>query len=158
EESILIKEAKSLIQAAHQKSLSLVERKDQAIKLAALMMEEAQRIQTPAEKQHQAQLAGMIHDPIGKAFTTMMTDQCFRSHRSQRIADQLAYVIKSVGIPHYLPASKRLPLQAFAAFGKSISSIAVPLTMHLLRKETLNVILPGEERPLTEHMQKRRKE
>jgi RHH-type proline utilization regulon transcriptional repressor/proline dehydrogenase/delta 1-pyrroline-5-carboxylate dehydrogenase len=158
EESALIKKAKAQIEGVKGKILSLAERKDQAIALAALMIEEARRIQTPSEKRQQAELAGMMHDPIGKVFTTTMTDQCFRSRRSSRIADQLGYVIKSLGIPHYLPSSKRLSLQAFAVIGKTLSSIAVPLTIQMIRKETNNVILPGEEKPLIKHMQKRRKE
>lgn len=158
EESVLIKKAKSQIESVKEKNLSLTERKDQAIALAALMIEEARRIQTPAEKRQQTELAGMMRDPIGKVFITTMTDQCFRSRRSQRIADQIAYVVKSLGVPQYLPPSKRLPLQAFAAVGKSIAGIAVPILVHMIRKETNNVILPGEESPLTRHMEKRRKE
>ncbi len=158
EESELIKKARSQIQSVKGKTLSLEERKDQAIALAALMLEEAQSIQTSAEKKQQAQLAGMMHDPIGKVFTTSMTDQCFRSRRTQRVADQLAYVIKTLGIPHYLPLNKRLSLQALATFGKMLSNVAVPLTIHMIRKETQNVILPGEEKPLTEHMNKRQQE
>jgi RHH-type transcriptional regulator, proline utilization regulon repressor / proline dehydrogenase / delta 1-pyrroline-5-carboxylate dehydrogenase len=157
QESPLIKKAKDQIEAA-KGEISLTERKDRAVALAALMLEEAQRIQTPAEKRQQAQLAGMMRDSIGKAFTTMLTDQCFRSNHSLRIADQLVYVIKRLGIPRFLPASKRLSLQAFATFGKALSSIAVPLTIRMIRKETNNVILPGEERPLNKHMQKRRGE
>lgn len=158
EESVLIKKAKSQIESVKGKMLSLEERKNQAIHLAALMLEEAQVIQTAVEKKQQAELAGMMHDPIGKVFTTMMTDQCFRSQRNLRIVDQLAYVIKSLGIPHYLPLVKRLSLKGLVIFGKTLSSIAVPLTIHMIRKETSNVILPGEEKDLTEHMNKRRKE
>lgn len=158
EESALIQKAKSQIESVKGKTLSLEERKDRAIALAALMLEEAQRIQTSAEKKQQAQLAGMMHDQIGKVFTTMMTDQCFRSHRTQRIADQLAYVIHHLGIPQYLPLSKKLSLQALGAFGKNLSSIAIPLTIHMIRQETSHVILPGEEKALAEHMRKRRKE
>lgn len=158
EESALIKQAKSQIQSVTGKTFSLEQRKDQAIALAALMLEEAQCVQTPTEKKQQVQLAGMMHDPIGKIFTTMMTDQCFRSRRMSRIADQLAYVITNLGIPHYLPIKKRISLQALAAFGKTLSSIAVPLAIHMIRKETQNVILPGEEKSLTEHINKRRQE
>lgn len=158
DESELIIKAKSQIETVKGKSLSLEERKDRAIDLAALILKEAQRIQTHSEKKQQAQLAGMMHDPIGKAFTTMMTDQCFRSHRSTRIANQLAYVIHTLGIPQYLPLSKKLSLKALAACGSLLAPAAVPLTVHMIRKETSHVILPGEEKPLTEHMRKRRKE
>lgn len=158
EDSALIKKGQFLVESVKGTPLSIQERKNRAITLAALMMEEARRIQTSAEKKQQSQLAAMMNDPIGKVFTTTMTDQCFRSHRNQRIADQLAYVINRLGIPSYLPATQRLSLQALASFGKTLSSVAVPLTIHMIRKETSNVILPGEDKLLIHHMNKRRKE
>lgn len=158
EQSALITQAKSQIESVKGKSLSLEERKERAIALAALILEEAQRIQTPSEKKQQGLLAEMMLDPIGKVFTTMMTDQCFRSQRNPRIADQIAYVINHIGIPRYLPLTQKLSLQGLATFGKTLSSIAVPLTMHMIRNETKTVILPGEEGPLANHMRKRRQE
>lgn len=157
-ESELILKAQSMIAAAKGKSLSLDERIDQAIALAALLIEEAHRIQTPAEKLHDRQLSGMIHDPVGKVFTTTLTDQCFRSHRQKRIADQIVHVIHHLGIPRYLPLSQKIALQAFAVLGKTFSSLAVPLTIQMLRNQTKNVILPGEKKALAEHMEKRRQE
>ena len=150
-----ILQAKGLIEEIRGQSLSLEERKNRAIALAALMIDEAERIQTKGEREHQAQLAGMMRDPIGKVFTTTLTDQCFRSRRPERVADQLAYVINRLGIPAYLPLGKRLSLKAFAALGKTFSSLAVPLTVRMLRKETSSVILPGEAGPLAEHMKKK---
>ncbi len=44
-------------------------------------------------------IARMMADPNGKAFTTSMTDQCFRSSDSARVADQLVFLIKKFGIP-----------------------------------------------------------
>ena len=158
EQSALIKKAKSQIDSAKEKSLSLEERKNRAVALAAIMLEEAQRVQTAAEKKQQELLAGMMRDPIGKVFTTTITDQCFRSRRPQRIADQLGYMISSLGIPRYLPLGKSLSLKALADFGKNFSSLAVYFTVQMIRKETSNVILPGEEKALAEHMQKRRQE
>lgn len=158
EDSMLIKKARALIQSVQGKAQSITERKDQAIALAALMLEEAQRIQTPAEKSQQVELAGMMKDPIGKIFTTLMTDQCFRSHRPQRIADQLTHLINKFGIPGYLSAGKRFALQCFAKMGKALSFIAVPMTIRMIRNQTNNVILPGEKKALSQHIQKRRKE
>lgn len=158
EESVLIQKARAQLEATKGKSLSLVERKDQAIALAALLLKEAQRIQTPAEKRQQAELAGMMHDPMGKVFTTTVTDHCFRSHRPQRIADQLIYVIKTLGIPSYLSWTRRLALQTFATIGKIFARLMVPLTIHMIQRDTRHVILPGEAKPLSAHMHKRRQE
>jgi len=78
------------------------------------MLEEARRIQTPAEKRQQAELAGMMHDPIGKVFVTAMTDQCFRSQRPHELRSA-HYVIKSLGIPHICPKQASCPHMLFAA-------------------------------------------
>jgi RHH-type proline utilization regulon transcriptional repressor/proline dehydrogenase/delta 1-pyrroline-5-carboxylate dehydrogenase len=158
EESSLITRAKAKIEAVKGKSLSVIERKEEAIALAALMLEEAQRIQTPKEKQQQERLAGMMNDPVGKVFTTAITDQCFRSRRPGRVADQLTYVIHKYGVPEYLPLDRKISLHAFKILGKSLAKVLVPLTVQMLRKETSNVILPGEEKQLFKHMEKRRRE
>lgn len=155
EDSMQIKKAEFLIQSVKGRTLSFDERKNKAIELAAIMIDEAQRILTETEKQQLSQLAGMMNDPNGKTFMTALTDQCFRSHRAGRVANQLIYVIKKYGVPQYLPLSKRLPLQAFAAIGQSFAKAAVPLTVRMIRKETNNVILPGEEHLLKKHLKKR---
>lgn len=157
-ESVLISRAKEYIHSVVGKKLALEERKNIAISLTATILEEAQRIQTSAEKKLQEELAGMMRDPIGKVFTTTMTDECFRSHLSKRVADQLVHVIKTLGIPTYLPRSKKILLWLFGWFGKKFSILAVPLTKRQLRKTTETVILPGEEKPLAHHMKQREKE
>lgn len=158
EESSLVKNAQLLIESVKGRSLSISERKDLAIQLAAWMIEQAQHVQTVREKRHQAEIAEMMHDPIGKTFITTLTDQCFRSHRKERVADQIVYVIKKLGIPHYLSFIKQLALKAFFLIGKSLSCLMVPLTVHMIRKETRHVILPGEEKLLVEHLKKRYRE
>lgn len=157
-ESDLIQQAKSCIKDVRGKTLNEIERIKRSIELAALMIKEADRIQTPKEKKHQAQLAAMMRDPIGKVFTNSFTDECFRSHRPERIADQLIYLIKEMGIPHYLPWSKRILLKIFTLLGKPFAKLTVLLVIKMLRKETSTVILPGESKPLSRHMRKRIKE
>ncbi len=61
----------------------------------------------------------MMRDPRGKAFTTTMTDQCFRSKKSSRVAHQMIYLLNQFGIPRYLDSSKRLSLAAFQLFGRT---------------------------------------
>lgn len=154
----LLAEARQLIDSVRGKALSMDERKRRAIELAALMLTESQREQTAEEKRHQGQIARMIADPVGKAFTTDMTDECFRSHSSRRIANQLVYTLKQFGVPHYLPLHRRLQLLAFRLFGKPFASVLIPLVRRMIRKETAQVILPGEPEPLAKHMAARRQD
>ena len=158
QESPGIQKARQLIQAAKGRTLSLAERTQSAIELAGIMLDEAHQIQTPKEKREQDQLARMVNDPLGKVFTTAMTDQCFRSKNPHRVANQLVYVLKKFGIPKFLSWPKQLGLLTAKVLGNIIPQIIVPVTKHVLRKETSRVILPGEPKELAKHMQTRRKE
>ncbi len=153
-----IQQAQRILTAASQRKMDPRERQQTAIELAAAMLAEAGNIQTSKEKTTQAQLGRMMRDPKGKAFTTAMTDECFRSSRHRRIANQLCYLIECFGVPRYLSFLKRVQLRLFAGFGRALSSLFVPLAIFSLRKETSSVILPGEESALNRHMQMRRKQ
>lgn len=157
-ESSSIKNAKNIIQSVKGKMLSVAERKDRSAELTALILEEARRIQTFKERRHQAQLARMMRDPSGKAFTTAITDACFRSRKPARVADQMNFMIQKYGVPQYLSLGKRLAFYFFKFIGKPLASLIVPLTIYMLRNETEHVILPGEENSLKSHLKQRRKE
>jgi RHH-type proline utilization regulon transcriptional repressor/proline dehydrogenase/delta 1-pyrroline-5-carboxylate dehydrogenase len=153
-----LQKAFEILDSAKGKTFTVDQRKKVAVDLAAHMLEEANRIQTRTEKKHQKELARMMRDPRGKAFTTCMTDQCFRSHKSSRVANQLVYLLNQFGIPRYLDTSKRLSLMGFQILGKALSYILVPLSTWTLRRQTAAVILPGEKHALSKHMHRRRAE
>ncbi len=153
-----IQRARDILKAARERTLTSQEREDMSVELAAQMLTEADSIQTAKEKSIQSQLARMMDDPRGKVFTMYMTDQCFRSHRPSRIANQMVYLLRKLGIPRYLSWVKRFQLFLFTWLGKALSFLFVPTAILALRKETSSVILPGEQRALSKHMQRRRRE
>src|SRR5581483_10208759 len=116
------------------------------------MLREAKAIQTPKERAIQSQLARMMVDPIGKLFTTSLTDQCFRSKNSARVANQLNYLIKTLGIPNFITNFKKIQLIAFKFFGQPLAAIAIPMLKHEIRREISAVILPGESKELKKHI------
>ncbi|MGH2612122.1 MAG: bifunctional proline dehydrogenase/L-glutamate gamma-semialdehyde dehydrogenase, partial [Rhabdochlamydiaceae bacterium] len=154
--SHMIQEALEIIDSVRGKILTVSQRQKQAVELAAYMLEEATRIETSAEKRRQAELARMMKDPRGKAFTIRMIDECFRSHHSLRMANQMAYLIDQFGIPKYLGWTKRFSLLAFQAIGKLFAPILVPLATSILRRATRTMILPGEKQMFSKHMRQRR--
>lgn len=156
--STAIFKARKILESVRGKPLSLEQRCNLAIELAALILTEAQANQTSQEKKIQSQLARMMNDPKGKAFTTSMTDQCFRSNSSARVADQLVFLLHKFGIPKYLSRLQQVALSGFKQFGKWIPGMLVPLLKQLVRKETSTVILPGEPNALTQHLKKRQQE
>lgn len=150
--------SEEIIQSVKKRKPTTQDRVELAIELASHMLEEAKLIQTKPEKFQESQLAGMMNDPVGKFFTTAITDECFRSSHHLRSADQIIHIIKKLGVPRYLPADKRLALRTFSMSGKSVAQFLIPLVMKMIRKETATVILPGEADQLKKHMQKRHQE
>lgn len=157
-ESEFLKQAKQILFNTQGKRLLLDQREKLAVELASNMLKEANRTLTRSEKQIQAELSRMMRDPVGKVFTTSMTDQCFRSHKNSRVANQLLFLIGQLGIPRYLNWTKRLSLALFQLLGNAFSWILVPIATFTLRKATAKVILPGEKGALKRHMAKRRLE
>lgn len=153
-----IEKAKSLLAAAHGQTMSPEKRSQVAVELAALMLQEAQATQTAEEKEMQAQLSRMMQDPKGKLFTTCMTDQCFRSNDTSRVADQLTFLLKKFGIPRFLSGWRRFQLFVFKWLGKPFHAFLVPLVREMLYQETSRVILPGEPEEMTKHLKERREE
>ena len=158
ETSRFIDETSKCYERVSDQSIDVATRVEIAIELAGYILKEADRIQTTQEKCIQEQLARMMSDPQGKAFTTNMTDQCFRSKNVSRVADQLIYLIHEFGIPRYLSNWKKFQLEFFRIFGKSLSFLLVPLARNMLRRETRTVILPGEPQSLIEHLKTRFRE
>jgi RHH-type transcriptional regulator, proline utilization regulon repressor / proline dehydrogenase / delta 1-pyrroline-5-carboxylate dehydrogenase len=150
--------AKNLIDSVKNKKFSNRERCLTAIDLAALLLEEARSVQTIAEKHHQAEIGRLMEDPLGKAFITQVTDQCFRSKNTARAADQLGFILKKNGIPKFFIFSKRFKLFIFKYLGKLFPNIFIPLTQYFIRRETANVILPGEDLKLSQHLKQRKKD
>ncbi len=158
EDSEDILKALEILELAEGKVQTPQQRQKTSITLAALLLSEARRNETRQEKRRQKELARMMSDLKGKAFTTAMTDQCFRSSSNKRIANQLTYLLSYFGNPRYLSLFKRAALNLFQIFGKTFSFFFVPLGTWILRKETATVVLPGEKHALSEHIKKRRAE
>lgn len=138
--------------------LSLSDRIEKAIKLAAIIQETALKEQEFAEKQFGKELARMMKDPIGKCFTTELTDQAFRSKDQTRAANQIHYLIDRFGVPQFMSLPKRIGMGLFYYIGTFCAGLLVPFLQRMIRKETARVILPGEEKELVQHLKKRRAE
>src|SRR6266542_5325756 len=128
-----------------------------AVELAAALLREARAQQTPEEHVQARKLARMMADPHGKELTIALADQAFRSHRPERIADQLAYLLERYGVPQYMDWWERVALLLGGAMAHYLPSLVVPPIVNRLRHETQNVILPGEEEDLQRYLEERRR-
>src|SRR6266498_1208349 len=127
-----------------------------AVELAAALLREARAQQTPEEHAQARKLARMMADPHGKELTIALADQAFRSHRPERIADQLAHLLERYGVPQYMDWWERVALLLGVSMAHYLPSLVVPPIVNRLRHETQNVILPGEEEDLQRYLEERR--
>src|SRR5918996_4884635 len=128
-----------------------------AVELAEAVLREARAQQTADERAQARKLARMIADPHGEELTIALADQAFRSHRPERIADQLAHLLERYGVPRYMDWWERVALLLGGAMAHYLPSLVVPPIVARLRHETQNVILPGEEEDLRRYVDDRRR-
>src|SRR5882672_10299116 len=128
-----------------------------AVELAEALLREARAQQTADERAQARKLARMMADPHGKELTIALADQAFRSHRPERIAYQLAYLLERYGVPQYMDWWERVGLLLGGAMAHYLPSLVVPPIVSRLRHETQNVILPGEEEDLRRYLDERRR-
>ena len=130
----------------------------QAVALAERLLRTARQEQTSAEQEQAERLARMMADPAGKELTIALVDQAFRSHRPDRIADQLRHLLHVYGTPHYMDWWERVALALGSAMSHYLPNLVVPPVIARLRQETRAVILPGEEGDLRRYLQQRRQD
>lgn len=139
-----ITEALDILEQVRGKPQTMAERKRLSVDLAFLILQEALHEITSAEKREQQQLFRLMRDPVGKAFTTAMTDGCFRSSSNWRTADLLIHLLSQFGIPHFLEWDKKLGLLQFKSLPPSVAQFLVPFVAQILRKQSARVIMPAE--------------
>jgi RHH-type proline utilization regulon transcriptional repressor/proline dehydrogenase/delta 1-pyrroline-5-carboxylate dehydrogenase len=123
--------------------------------LAAELAEAAHRAQTRGEKAESAQMARMMNDDAGKAFTLAMADRVFRSHVPSQQAGRVNGLLARYGLPRYLPMAQRLMLAAGAAAAKVLPGPVMSAMQCELRRSSARVILAGEPGPLNAYLKKR---
>ncbi len=133
-----------------------MERAKRAIELAEALLREARAGQTSEERGRAERLARLMEDPRGKELTIALTDQCFRSRRPERIADQLHYLLERYGAPRFMEWWERIGLTLGALVGQYMPSLIVPPIVARLRHETEALILPGEDADLRRYLAERR--
>ena len=133
-----------------------MEHAERAVALAEALLAEARAGQTAEERARAERLARLMDDPRGKELTIALTDQCFRSRRPERIADQLQYLLERYGAPRFMEWWERIGLTLGALMGQYLPSLVVPPIVARLRHETEALILPAEEEDLRRYLAERR--
>ncbi len=126
------------------------------VELAATLAAEARQVWTSAERAESAQMARMMDDADGKAFTLAMVDRVFRSRDPARQAVRLRSFLNRYGVPQYLPAHQQLMLKTGATAARFLAGPVMSAMEEQLRRSSARVILAGEPKPLNDYLAKRR--
>ncbi|MCK9454050.1 bifunctional proline dehydrogenase/L-glutamate gamma-semialdehyde dehydrogenase [Sulfurimonas sp.] len=100
----------------------------------------------------------MLKDPINKIFLIELLDQSFRSNNPRRVADQIEYIFKKYKDASFFSTFEELLVLSFRKVGIYMTNISIPIFIKYLRNDIKNVVIPGEEKYLIEHIKKRKKE
>lgn len=130
----------------------------QALLLARHLQNQAESLQTAAERRQQGELDRMMQSPQDKFTLMQLTDQAFRSRLPHRAADQLIHILDVQGVPRFFSTLDRTLLKGFQSFGAYLPGVAMPFVKEKMHQETANVVLPAEEELLEHHLQQRRQE
>lgn len=128
----------------------------EAVGLAAELLRAGQQAEKPAEKRQGAQMARMMHDPAGKAFTLAMADQVFRPPTPARSASQFRRLLDGYGVPDYLSMPERLAMRAGAVASAIAPDLVMPAITRAMRLQSAAVILPAEDHKLKPLLDRRR--
>ncbi len=131
---------------------------ESAVNLAAELLRASRAKETWAEKRQGNQLARMMDDASGKAFTIAMADQVFRPPSSERSASQFRHLVDSYGVPRYLGFPERTAMTVGSMASGFLPGIVMPAVTGAMRRESSSVILPAEEAKLKPMLRKRRAE
>lgn len=110
------------------------------------------------EQEFHTMMLKMLHNPLNKIFLIELLDQSFRSHNPQRVADQLEYIFNKYQSTDFFSEFEQILIWLFRDVGFYISSLSIPLFIKYLRNDISSIVIKGEERTLSEHIQKRKAE
>ena len=146
------------IAAAKRTALSDDALVDEAVRLAADLLACAQAEERPPEREQSAQMARLMNDPEGKAFTLALADQVFRPPTARRAASQFRHLLSEFGAPRYLNPPERFALRLGAPFSTILPGVVMPAVTRAMRANSASVILPAEPEALKPLLDRRHAE
>ena len=129
---------------------------ESAVKLAAELLRSSRETESWAEKRQGNQLARMMDDASGKAFTIAMADQVFRPPSAERSASQFRHLVDSYGVPEYLGFPERTAMTVGSIASGIFPRLVMPAITTAMRRESSSVILPAEDEKLKPLLRKRK--
>jgi RHH-type transcriptional regulator, proline utilization regulon repressor / proline dehydrogenase / delta 1-pyrroline-5-carboxylate dehydrogenase len=145
-------QAEQLLAQVAGQTLTPVEVGERSIDLARILLALAEHFKTPRDEEQARVLAGMVRDPRGQVFTTLLADRAYRSNSRKRTVEQARYLLERLGAPAYLGTADKLSLAALRGLGTWLPSLSGTAMLNHIRQETTAFILPAADRELHQYL------
>lgn len=152
----LVARAAELLAQVEGNPLALGELAQRSVELSRILLELAEHFKTARDAEQARILSGMMRDPRGQVFTTLLADRAYRSSSRKRTVEQARYLLERLGSPEYLGAIDRLSLAALRRLGTWLPSLSGTAMLNHIRQETTAFILPAAEEQLQAYLERRR--
>jgi RHH-type proline utilization regulon transcriptional repressor/proline dehydrogenase/delta 1-pyrroline-5-carboxylate dehydrogenase len=129
-----------------------------AAALAARWQNHANSLLTQEERRIQNQMAALLNRPEDKVILTKLIDRSFRSSDCARVADQVARILDTDGIPRFFSLPEKMLALLFTLAGRHVPGVSVPKLVDAIRKQSGRAIVPGEAGAFRSHLARRRAE
>ncbi len=126
--------------------------------LASQWQESISKNREPEEKKFHEMMVNMLKDPLNKVFLIELLDQSFRSQNPERIAKQIEYVFEQYEDTSIFSDFEALLIALFRSVGMWFPRLSIPMFINYLRNDISRIVIKGESKALTDHLQMRRNE
>lgn len=129
---------------------------EQAIELAAEILEQSRNHESNQERDRSAMMARMMGDANGKKFTMAMADQVLRMIGARRAAQRMQTLISQYGVPKYFSFFDRLSVRAGNTLAGWMPSFIMPQITAKIRKDSAHVIISATKEKFDQYLQTRK--
>ena len=129
---------------------------EQAIELAAEILEQSRQHESSAERKRSAMMARMMGDADGKKFTMAMADQVLRMIGVDRAAKRMGTLIEEYGVPKYFSFLDRMAVRAGNRFAGWMPGFVMPQVTSKIRKDSAHVIISAAKDKFAKYLHDRK--
>lgn len=151
----LIDRPRSRLAKLQGRPLTARERSQEAVELAAELLDAAEGEMTSEERRDQQLLQAMMGDRPGQLFTTQLADLCFRTDDAKQLMSYLEYLLKRWGPPAYPRLKERVALSLLPLLSRFCPDYLLRQLRASLAKEMGRAIGPAEAEALHERLRLR---
>ena len=123
-----------------------------AVGVAADLLQLCRELEKRPESEERKQLARMVSDPEGTAFTTLFTDRVPRTISPLAAVKTGHRLVRNLGIPRYFAKKDQILLRSFATFGRLKPDVAAAAVNRHIRGETGRYLLPDASAELSKKL------